>query len=821
MKATGLETDGSIRPPAPSWRDGVVRRCRESLSSVIAASDRLALIRTLTWLQGGRIDLAAERIQLQAGERELLDRFGLRPSADGASIRLSDAGTPRWWPSSLDVDPNDRREMLPGSADAVLRRFTSNLFYRSQAQKAAVRALLTQPPSSGLMASMPTGAGKSLLFQLAARRGRSELAGSCVAVITPTVALALDHERSAYGLPGLEGCRALTGDQAPQRARAIVDAFRRGEVPVLFLSPEAALRREVADHLVEAARATGEFGLTARLTHLFVDEAHIVESWGRSFRPDFQRLPGLLGRLRAANPELRLVLLSATLSPAARNVLREGWRSTGPWLEIDARVPRYEYDVVVQPFSSAEDRRAALGWVVDRVPRPTIVYTTEVDEAEDIHRWLANERGYHRIALFTGDTPAAERRSTVEDWARDEFDLVVATSAFGMGVDKADVRSVVHACLPEGAARWYQEIGRAARDGGQGVAALLFTSTGQHDDDVQRARRLATGGWLTRDLAQKRWEAILRLARSKGWQNGLLTMTVDLDAVRDGLRPRSSDYNRVWNMALLTLLQRAKAIDILSVAVDDVVYGHRWEVCVLDDGLLQSTEATWDRVFRVRQAELGQVRSALEPFVRLVQQPTQACVTRGAFELIEPASDVPPCGRCPHCRAGGIAAPRGLTCGGLEAAWSEAPPYAGPLPQGALLVDPIEPALDAGLPALMSRLVWAGMEQFIVPRRLSARIASLLADAGCRFGLVLTYDEWSAEAVPARLPTVLLLPPGEPGADAAVQRVVAWAAGSTWPIAIVSQGSWLVAGRRLDQWVSRHAPIPEYRLGPSSTEAVA
>lgn len=797
---------------APSWRDGVARRCRASLPKTATASDRLALVRTLAWLEGGRVDLAPLAIRLDEDERALLGRFGLRPSSEDAAVRLADAGTPPWWPASLDVDPTDRRGLLPGSADAVLRRFTPNLLYRNQAQKGAVRALVTQPPGSGLMASMPTGAGKSLLFQLAARRGRAERNGACVAVITPTVALALDHERSARALPGLEGTRALTGDQPPPQARAALDAFRRGEVPVLLLGPEAALREEVADHLVEVARAAGDFGLDAKLTHLFVDEAHIVESWGRSFRPDFQRMPGLLARLRDASPDLRLVLLSATLTPAARAVLRTGWRLTGPWLEIDARVPRYEHDVVVESFPSKEERRASLNWVVDRVPRPTIVYATEVDEAREIHRWLSHERGYQRIALFTGDTPTLERRAVVEGWAEDEIDLVVATSAFGMGVDKTDVRSVVHACLPEGPARWYQEIGRAARDGGQAVAALLFTSAGRHDDDVQRARGLATGGWLTRDLARARWDAILREARSKRWANGRFLMTVDLDAIRAGLRPKSSDYNRGWNMALLTLLQRARVLDVVSVAATDGEYGHRWEVAVLDEGLLRSADATWDDVFQVRQAELSQARSDLEPFIALVQQPTRACVTRGAFELIEPSSYAPPCGRCPHCRADGIAAPRSLTCGGLDAAWLEAASYEGPLPPGPLIVEPIEPSLNEGLSAITDRLAGAGIEQFIVPHRLGERMAALLAETRCRLGLVLTFDEWSAEVTLARLPTALLLPQGEVSADAAVQRLADWAGATTWPVAIVAQGNRLIGGRRLDQSVSRHAPLPEERL---------
>ncbi len=399
-------------------------------------------------------------------------------------------------------------------------------------------------------------------------------------------------------------------------------------MPVLLLGPEAALRRNIADALIEAAKdGAVEYGLNAKLTHFFVDEAHIIESWGRGFRPDFQRLPGFLNRLRGVDPTIRLVLLSATLSPAARQVLRDGWSGDRPWLEIDARVPRYEHDVVVEHFNSPEARLEALAWTLDRAPRPAIVYTTEVEHAKAIHHWLSEERGFRRTALFTGETASTERRSIVDRWAGDELDLVVATSAFGMGVDKADVRSVVHACLPEGPARWYQEIGRAARDGGQGLAVLLFTVMRGEDDDVDRARGLAVGGWLTRDLAEKRWAALMRDARTKEWVSDRFHMTVDLDSVRAGLKPRSSDYNRGWNMALLTLLQRAGAIEIRSVSGGDDVIGKVWDLTILDNGLLDDAVDSWDRVFETRQMEVDRAREEVKPFIQLTERPTKACVT--------------------------------------------------------------------------------------------------------------------------------------------------------------------------------------------------
>src|SRR4029077_12240151 len=119
-------------------------------------------------------------------------------------------------------------------------------------------------------------------------------------------------------------------------------------------------------------------GLNAHLTTFFVDEAHIIESWGRSFRPDFQRLPGLVTALRATNPELRTVLLSATVNDAARYELKRAFGTT-EFLPVEAKVARYEFDLVHVRIDTAVDRDALLVELIDRLPRPAIIYTTLVN----------------------------------------------------------------------------------------------------------------------------------------------------------------------------------------------------------------------------------------------------------------------------------------------------------------------------------------------------------------------------------------------------------------------------------------------------------
>ncbi|MDC9824823.1 DEAD/DEAH box helicase [Devosia sp. ZB163] len=680
-----LAQDDSLDPAevAARWRSLGQERSLRALGQADSAADRLVLIRSLVTFADGRLSLSAAHIALSAEEEGLLGRFGL--ARDGDALRLQEIDLDyRHLPelrTALRLDSAQRQLFRPGSPDAALFRLTSHARYKSAAQKSAMRALLTMPAGGSLLVSMPTGSGKSLLFQVAALEARRENPGACVIVVTPTIALALDHQRTLAGIPGLEGSIALTGDVTGRAREDALFSFRRGEVPVLLLSPEQAFSTAVASALFEAAAPPSDKAgqLAASLAAFVIDEAHIVEQWGRNFRPDFQRLSSVLTALRDRKPDIRALLLSATLPAASRQELRRSYRTDpGKWLEIDAHVPRCEFDVVVKSFEEGANRQRALDLLIDRAPRPAVIYTTLVEEASELYDRLRSERGYRRIALFTGAiSDPRVRKSIVGEWAENKLDLVVATSAFGMGIDKSDVRAVVHACLPESPARWYQEIGRGGRDGHQALAACLFTDPPYRDTrpgDVTTAYGLATSGWIGRDLAELRWAALLRKKTSDTWHGDRRWLTLDLDAVREGLPNRSSDYNRSWNRALLTLLQRAGVLEVVSTGpiADDP--GEDWIVDVTDARLFDGASTNvWDHIFSIRNAEQAEAQAELDKFVGLMRHPEKSCLMRAAFEMIEGAgASSEPCGRCPSCRSRLLSAPAVLSCEGLETAWGHA-----------------------------------------------------------------------------------------------------------------------------------------------------
>jgi ATP-dependent DNA helicase RecQ len=772
----------------------------------------------------GRLSLAGTRLALTAEEEGLLGRFGL--ARDGDTVRLQELDIDyRLLPelrTALRPDSAQRQLFRPGSPDAALIRLTSHAHYKSAAQKSAMRALLTMPPGGSLLVSMPTGSGKSLLFQVAALEARRKIPGACVVVITPTIALALDHQRTLAGISGLEGSIALTGDVTGKAREDALFAFRRGEVPVLLLSPEQAFSAVVASALFEAAISPSEKAgqLAASLAAFVIDEAHIVEQWGRNFRPDFQRLSSVLAALRDRKPDIRALLLSATLPAASRRELRRSYRTDpGKWLEIDAHVPRYEFDVVVNSFEEGTARQRALDLAIDRAPRPAVIYTTLVEEASELYERLRTERGYKRIALFTGAiSDARVRKSIVEEWAENKLDLVVATSAFGMGVDKSDVRAVIHACLPESPARWYQEIGRGGRDGHQALAACLFTDRPYRDtrpSDVTAAYGLATSGWIGRDLAELRWAALLKKKKNDTWQGDRHWLTLDLDAVREGLPNKSSDYNRSWNRALLTLLQRAGVLEVASTGSQADDPGEDWIVDVTDPRLLAGVSTdVWDLIFSLRNAEQAEAQVELDKFVGLMRRPQQSCLMRAAFEMIEGAgASSEPCGRCPSCRSRLLDAPAVLSCGGLETAWAFPTTAARPtpLPRGVTLVAPDDPYLGAGLPILAARLANVGVEQMIVAERDATRAAQSLAATNAEFGLVLSYAEWAGGVTGlARVATAVLIPAEDGPARRLLARVEELS--RAWPelsVLVIAEPHREIDGRRLDQTVSRRAPLSE------------
>jgi ATP-dependent DNA helicase RecQ len=480
-----------------------------------------------------------------------------------AGFEVTPAGTLRALPFAPEWLRNDHINIALGiDGRPTVRRFQeevlaepylTSLGYRhwqSQAQKEATWLALTAPPGSTTLIALPTGSGKSLCFQILSRFGTG-----LTVVVVPTVALAMDQWRGAREvlkeIPDLNP-QYFAADDTNLNPESVISDVREGRTRLLFTSPEACVSGRLRYALDEAAQRH-------QLENLVVDEAHIIESWGAYFRVDFQMLATLRRRWsESTGSGLRTYLLSATFTPRTRGVLQKLFGTGGgEWREFVSQRLRPEMTYYSHSFRSMEARQRAVRECVWRLPRPAIIYTTEVPEAKRFAQFLRQE-GFKRVGCFHGETPGKERRSLLKKWRDDDVDVMVATSAFGLGVDKPDVRAVLHACMPENLHRYYQEVGRGGRDGGSSICILVPT-----ERDYEVAKGL-TPRLLSEEIIQKRWEGMWQ-DREDVSQDEFIWKLNTGSRRTELLGQRTYNENVRWNKRLILQLLRAGKLEVLDV----------------------------------------------------------------------------------------------------------------------------------------------------------------------------------------------------------------------------------------------------------------
>jgi ATP-dependent DNA helicase RecQ len=302
-----------------------------------------------------------------------------------------------------------------------------------------------------------TGSGKSLVYQAAGL-----LLGGCTVVVSPLLALQADQVRALEQAPGrrIRAARLSSAESESRRAETLA-AAGRGEVDFVFVAPEQLAAEEVRRALGEAAP-----------TLVAVDEAHCVSVWGSDFRPDYFRLGEMLADL--GRPPV--VAMTATAAPPVREDIVE---------RLDLRecrtvvtgFARDELSLDVVPCPDEDTQVARVLELVTGAPAGAvgIVYCRTRPAAERYAETIA-QAGGRRVAVYHGGLSQKRRRLAHEAFSAGEIDTVVATSAFGMGIDKPDIRFVVHAQVPESPDTYYQEVGRAGRDGEPATGTLLYRS---------------------------------------------------------------------------------------------------------------------------------------------------------------------------------------------------------------------------------------------------------------------------------------------------------------------------------------------------------
>ncbi|MGD9659594.1 MAG: DNA helicase RecQ [Methylocystis sp.] len=371
--------------------------------------------------------------------------------------------------------------ILPPQARALLKSvFGYDDFRPGQAE--IVAAVLDGGP---VLAVMPTGSGKSLCYQLPAI-----VEGALTVVVSPLIALMRDQVRQMRAL-GVAAAtlNSMNGPEENDDARR---AMRDGALRLLYVSPE----RLMMDGLIADLRRAGP-------RRLAIDEAHCISEWGHDFRPEYREI----GRAAEALGDVQVIGLTATADAATRADIARRLFPSPPQLFLHS----FDRPNIALNFALKDQPRRQLSRFLElRKGESGIIYCSSRQRTEDLAAYFA-EQGYDALAYHAGMDQAARNRNG-DRFLREDGVIAVATIAFGMGVNKPDVRFVAHADMPSSVESYYQEIGRAGRDGLPADTLTLYSL----DDMAFRRRQIDEKqvGEERRRIEHERFSALAMLCET-------------------------------------------------------------------------------------------------------------------------------------------------------------------------------------------------------------------------------------------------------------------------------------------------------------------
>lgn len=452
-----------------------------------------------------------------------------------------------------------RRKEYNLVTDSLIYSVTGFKQFKTMSQKLAVYGALNTPDGYTTLVSLPTGGGKSLITQMLAYQSQG-----LTIVVVPTVSLADDQL--------IAGKHIIKRDTVDQEIFAyksgvsigpILSAIQSQTARLLFISPEALMNNQAFDNVIKAANKLHY------LRNLVIDEAHIVVDWGTSFRVDYQCLEAWRKKLLLTNPSIRTVLLSATFENKCVDVLKKLFSDGSRWIEVRCDALRHEPRYILLKEKGYKNKENKMLELVRKLPHPMIIYVARPDDAERVKTLLA-ENAIRNVNTYTGLTNNDLREQLLKSWKANEFEIMVATSAFGVGVDKPDVRTVLHLYIPQNPNAYYQELGRGGRDQ---LPCLSVMCT--YADDLKFAFQRINKRVMTTEKIIGRWDSMYN-NKSSIRDGAIIHINT---AIRPNYHEKDewddrpvSDADMNWNIYVLLLFRRYDLIDIIDITNDNGIY---------------------------------------------------------------------------------------------------------------------------------------------------------------------------------------------------------------------------------------------------------
>lgn len=506
--------------------------------------------------------------------------------------------------------------------DSLIYAITGFKQFKSMSQKLAVYGALNTPAGYTTLISLPTSGGKSLITQMLAYQTEG-----LTVVVVPTVALADDQLIAAKQIIKSNNVdREIFAYRSGVQVAPILNAIQKKTARLLFISPEALMNNQSLENVINTANKQ------YYVKNIIIDEAHIVVDWGASFRVDYQCLEAWRKKLLLTNPSIRTILLSATFENKCVDVLKKLFSDGKRWIEVRCDSLRHEPRYILLKEKSYKDKDKRTIELVQKLPHPMIIYVARPCEAERI-KLLLSENGINNVYTYTGLTQNDQREQLLKNWKASTFEILVATSAFGVGVDKPDVRTVLHLYIPQNPNTYYQELGRGGRDQLPCLSVMCTCS-----DDLDIAFKRINKRVMTTEKIIGRWDSMYN--NKSSIRDGSITY------INTAIKPNyhfkekdewddtpTSEADMKWNIYVLLLFQRYGLIDIIGITNDKGIYFFSIEI--ENELLLNKSDNQTALIDAIRTEEWNDYNEAYLTMKKAIKKSKDECWSEMFFDTYD------------------------------------------------------------------------------------------------------------------------------------------------------------------------------------------